>query len=372
MFDRRLIEYFDWVLLLLTIILMISGIIVLYSAVNISVPNAERYLYYKQMMWYAVGFMGMCLLFLINYKVLESWAIIIYLFCIFLLICVLLFGKYAGGSKRWLIIGPVTIQPSELVKLGVIILLSKYYTKRLTSSGLLFKDLIIPMIIVGIPCGLIMVQPDLGTALLIIFISGSITLFVKIERKTFISIFLISITVCPTAWFFLKEYQQQRILTFLDPDRDPLGSGYHIIQSKIAIGSGMFAGKGYLKGTQKALSFLPEQHTDFILSVLAEEWGFIGTVYLILIFFMIIAWGVNIAYRCRDNFGTILSFGITIMLFWQIFINMGMVMGLLPVVGVPLPMISYGGSSVLTSMTGLGMLISISMRRFGSNGSSYF
>jgi rod shape determining protein RodA len=165
-------------------------------------------------------------------------------------------------------------------------------------------------------------------------------------------------------WFFLKEYQKRRILTFLDPDRDPLGAGYHIIQSKIAIGSGMISGKGFLKGTQNALAFLPEQHTDFIFSVLAEEWGFIGAFILLCLFLILIIWGLNIAYRCREPFGTIIAVGVTAMIFWQAFINIAMTMGLMPIVGVTLPFISYGGSSVLTTMICVGLLMNVSMRRF--------
>ncbi len=173
--------------------------------------------------------------------------------------------------------------------------------------------------------------------------------------------------IAPLMWFFgLHDYQKMRILTFLNPDRDPLGSGYHIIQSKIAIGSGMLTGKGFLQGTQNALSFLPEQHTDFILSVLAEEWGLAGCSILLILYLLLLLSGLNIAYNCRNTFGSILAMGITVMIFWQIFINIGMVMGLMPVVGVPLPLVSYGGSSVMTNMMGLGILLNISMRRFSS------
>jgi len=190
------------------------------------------------------------------------------------------------------------------------------------------------------------------------------TMFVKIERRTFIAILTACIVSGPMVWSFLKGYQKQRILTFLSPDRDPLGAGYHIIQSKIAIGSGMISGRGFLKGTQNALSFLPEQHTDFIFSVLAEEWGFIGSSVVILMFLFLIVWGLNIANGCRDNFGTILAVGITAMIAWQVVINIGMVMGLMPVVGVPLPFVSYGGSSIVTMMICIGILLNISMRRF--------
>lgn len=164
----------------------------------------------------------------------------------------------------------------------------------------------------------------------------------------------------------MKEYQKDRILTFLNPERDPLGAGYHIIQSKIAIGSGMLTGKGFLHGTQNALNFLPEQHTDFILSVLAEEWGLAGCVVLLALYFLLLFWGLNISYNCRNMFGSLLAMGVTIMIFWQIFINVGMVMGLMPVVGVPLPLISYGGSSVATNMVGFGILLNISMRKFNT------
>jgi rod shape determining protein RodA len=210
-------------------------------------------------------------------------------------------------------------------------------------------------------------QPDLGTAGLLVLIAGSVTVFVKIERRSFACLIASGAVLVPLIWFFLKEYQKRRILVFLNPDRDPLGAGYHIIQSKIAIGSGMLSGKGYLKGTQNALSFLPEEHTDFIFSVLAEEWGFLGSITLILLFLILIIWGLNVAYGCREPFGTILAVGVTAMIFWQAFINIGMSMGLLPVVGVPLPFVSYGGSSVLTTAIGIGLLLNVSMRRFMLN-----
>jgi rod shape determining protein RodA len=215
-----------------------------------------------------------------------------------------------------------------------------------------------------IPFLLIVKQPDLGTAMVVALIAGSMTVFVKIERRSLLYFIVSGMLTVPLVWFFMKGYQKNRILTFLNPDRDPLGAGYHIIQSKIAIGSGMFTGKGFLKGTQNALSFLPEQHTDFIFSVLAEEWGLVGCMVLLVIFLMLIIWALNVAHRCRDPFGTILAVGVTAMIFWQVFINIGMAMGLMPVVGVPLPFISYGGSSIITTMICIGLLMNVSMRRF--------
>lgn len=364
MFDRRLVQNFDWGLVGLTLLLGAVGLMTLYSAVTAGMTDPQKVLYLKQLVWFGIGLIAMVISFLFDYKVLDRWAMVFYLMGIALLVGVLFFGKYVGGSKRWLVLGPVSLQPSELIKLSVIIVLAKYYTKLASTRGLGLRELVYPVVLVAIPSGLIVRQPDLGTAMLILLIVGSMTLFVKIEKRSLVYIIGAGIITVPLVWFFLKGYQKQRILTFLNPDRDPLGAGYHIIQSKIAIGSGMFSGKGFLKGTQNALAFLPEQHTDFIFSVLAEEWGLIGSITLLLLFLMLILWGLNIAQSCRDSFGTILSVGITAMFFWQVTINIGMVMGLMPVVGVPLPLISYGGSSIVTMMISIGLLLNVSMRRF--------
>lgn len=364
MFDRRFVQYFDWGLLGIFLVLGIMGMATLYSVVTAGAMNPQKVLYIKQLAWFCAGLVLMVFSFLFNYKLLDRWSNPIYIIFILMLIGVLFFGKYVSGSRRWLMVGPISIQPSELAKIGVIIMLARYYSKHAYTRGFTLKDLMKPLFLVMLPVALIIKQPDLGTAGLIVLIAASMTLFVKIERRSLFYILLSSAVALPLIWFLLKEYQKQRILTFLNPDRDPLGAGYHIIQSKIAIGSGMIFGKGYLKGTQNSLSFLPEQHTDFIFSVFAEEWGFIGSVVLILFFLVLIVWGLNVAYNCRDPFGIILAVGITAMIFWQVFVNIGMVMGLMPVVGVPLPFVSYGGSSIATMMICIGLLINISMRRF--------
>lgn len=364
MFDRRLIQYFDWGLLCLTAMVAGMGLITLYSALNAGDQSAQSLLFTKQLIWYGAGLIGMVASFLFSYKSIERWGHVIYVISVGLLLCVIFFGKFVAGSKRWLILGPMSIQPSELAKIAVIVILSRYYAKQVNTNGFSIRELMTPVVLTLIPFALIVRQPDLGTAMVVGLIAASMTVFAKIEKRTFICLSAGAILAGPAAWLFLKGYQKQRILTFLDPNRDPLGAGYHIIQSKIAIGSGMLAGKGFLKGSQNALSFLPEHHTDFIFSVLAEEWGFIGALTVIMIFLLIIAWGLNIAYGCRDPFGTILSVGITAMIAWQVFINIGMVMGLLPVVGVTLPFISYGGSSVITMMIGMGILMNVSMRKF--------
>jgi len=364
MFDRRLIQYFDWGLLGLAVLVGCIGLLTLYSAVTAETPAPQKILFFKQMLWFCIGLLAMVAAFLFNYKMLDRWAQPIYFGCILLLIAVLFFGRYIGGSRRWLIIGPLSFQPSELVKIAVILSLAHYYSKDAKTRGFTLRELIRPLLFILLPVILIGMQPDLGTAGLLVLIAASITVFVKIERRSFIYLIASGAVLVPLIWFFLREYQKKRILVFLDPDRDPLGAGYHIIQSKIAIGSGMLSGKGFLKGTQNALSFLPEEHTDFIFSVLAEEWGFLGSVTLVLIFLILIFWGLAVAHGCREPFGTIVAVGISSMIFWQVFINIGMSMGLLPVVGVPLPFVSYGGSSVLTTAIGIGLLLNVSMRRF--------
>ena len=364
MFDRRLVQYFDWGLLGLAILIGCVGLATLYSAVTAETPAPQKIVFYKQLIWFAVGLAAMFTAFLFNYKLLDRWSPSIYVICIIVLIAVLFIGKYVGGSKRWLILGPLSVQPSELVKLAVIAILARYYSKDANTRGFTLRELIRPFALILIPFLLIVRQPDLGTAMLLVLITGSMTLFVKIERRSLITLIASGAIIVPMVWFFLKEYQKQRILVFLNPDRDPLGAGYHIIQSKIAIGSGIFTGKGFLKGTQNALSFLPEEHTDFIFSVLAEEWGFVGSLVLVLLFLALIFWGLNVAIACREPFGTILAVGITAMIFWQVLINIGMAMGLMPVVGVPLPFVSYGGSSVITIAIGIGLLLNVSMRRF--------
>lgn len=364
MFDRRYVQYFDWGLLGLTVLIGSLGLIMLYSAVMSATPTPQKILYIKQLIWYSIGFVIIIVSLLFNYKFLDRWAHAIYIMSIILLIGVLLFGKYVGGAKRWLILGPVSFQPSELTKIAVIIVLACYYSKVTDPMGLTLRELLTPCMLTMIPFLLIVKQPDLGTAMVVVLIAASMTVFVKIERRSLLYIIAACTLTVPMVWFLLRGYQKKRILTFLNPESDPLGAGYHIIQSKIAIGSGMLTGKGFLKGTQNALSFLPEQHTDFIFSVVAEEWGLVGSVILLLVFLMLIIWALNVAYRCRDPFGTILSVGITAMLFWQVFINVGMAMGLMPVVGVPLPFISYGGSSIISTMICIGLLMNVSMRRF--------
>ena len=282
-----------------------------------------------------------------------------------LLVVVLLLGKTSMGATRWLHLGFISFQPSELMKIVIIMVFASYLANFTAKGGLSFKDLVKPFFLLGVPTILIMKQPDLGTAMLVVLIALSMILYTGVRFRAIVTLLLAALPTVFLGWrYYLRDYQKERLLNFLSPERDPLGSGYHIIQSKIAVGSGGLTGKGFMQGTQTQLRFLPEQHTDFAFSVFSEEWGFLGCLVVLLLYFFLILWGLNIARRCNDQFGRLMAVGVTAMLFWHIVINIGMVIGLFPVVGVPLPLFSYGGTSMITSMVGLGILLNIRMRRF--------
>ena len=339
------------------------GVVLIYSSLNTGEGMSSQ-IYLRQLSWLGIGAVIMTIAFVFTYKKLDKWSTFVYICCVCLLFAVLVAGKTVGGSTRWLDFGFFMLQPSEPAKIGVILILARYFSRHVKPWGMGFRELITPLVLAIIPFGLVLLQPDLGTGLLILLIAGSMAVFSKIERKTFFALFITIIVIIPVGWFLIEDYQRMRIMMLFVPESDPMGAGYHILQSKIAVGSGMLHGKGFMAGTQNMLSFLPEQHTDFVFSVLAEEWGFIGSSGLIILFVLLLAFGLNIAYGCRDDFGTILAFGITAMIFWQTVINIGMVIGLMPVVGMPLPLVSYGGSSVVTTLFGIGILLNISMRRF--------
>jgi rod shape determining protein RodA len=362
-FDRRIFHYFDWTLLAFVLCVCAMGIGNIYST-GFSAAEGQTPFYLKQMQWIVLGLIFMMFIFFVDYRVIIQYAYIIYGVSIALLVLVFIFGSASHGARRWLGGGFLAIQPSELMKVVIIITLARYFDNHKSNEPYKLKELFIPLLIVAVPFLLILKQPDLGTALILIIIFVSIVFFMGVDKKSLIFVLISGLVFIPTAWFFLKDYQRERLITFLDPESDPLGSGYHIIQSMIAIGSGEIFGKGFLSGSQTQLKFLPEQQTDFVFSVFAEEWGFIGGVVLIGMFVVIIFWGLKIALQARDLLGTIIAFGVTALISWEVFINIGMVLGILPVVGIPLPFFSYGGSAMLSLMSATGLLINVSARRF--------
>jgi rod shape determining protein RodA len=306
----------------------------------------------------------MILAFIVDYQWFERLAYPGYAVGILLLVAVLLSGKTVSGSKRWLDLGVVVAQPSELMKPLLVMALARYFAKQEKRGGYRLRNLGIPAGMVLLPVLLILVEPDLGTAALLLIIAASMTLLVGVSANSLLLLAGFSMCSLPLFWFLMKGYQRQRILTLLDPGRDPLGAGYHIIQSKIAVGSGQFWGKGFLHGTQSHLKFIPEHHTDFIFSVLAEEWGFWGSVLFLGLLLCLILRGLGVARRSRDQFGALLAFGVTATIFWHVAVNVAMVLGMLPVVGIPLPLVSYGGSSAVVTMASIGILLNVGMRKF--------
>lgn len=364
MIDRRILANIDWTILIVVLALISVGIINLYSATSPVINSNTIPLFLRQTYWALIGLILIVIIIFIDYHLLERFAYPIYWFSITLLLLVLFIGREASGSQRWLQIASFSFQPSELAKLAVIIALAKYFHKDQIPDGYLLKDLIPPVLITALPIILIIKEPDLGTSAMFALIAFTLFLFLKI-RSISLSILAATILVAsPFLWRCLAEYQKRRIITFFNPSLDPLGDGYHITQSKIAVGSGGFWGKGFLEGTQNQLRFLPEQHTDFVFSVFAEEWGFLGSSILLIILFFLIIKGFDIAMQSRDKLGILLAFGIVTMFFWHIIINIGMVIGILPVVGAPLPFISYGGSALVINMAAVGILLNIHMRRF--------
>lgn len=365
MFDRRLVQNFDWILLLLLFILASTSLVNLYSATHGLDGGGVPRVFTRQLYWFLIGFGVFFLVPLFDYHRLEQLAYPAYLISLGLLVCVLVVGGVTSGSQRWLSIGGISFQPSEPAKLALIVALAKFFSEHGEQrESYRLRDLWCPFLIIALPCALILEEPDLGTSLLLVIVSFSMVLFAGIRWQSLALLGSGFLAAVPFVWSTLKAYQKMRILTFLRPDMDPLGAGYHINQSKIAIGSGQLWGKGYLDGTQTRLHFLPEQHTDFAFSVLAEEWGFVGSIFLLTLYLFLIVWGINIARNSRDRFGTFLAVGITALVFWELVINVSMATGLLPVVGIPLVLFSYGGSSVVSTMLGMGILMNISMRRF--------
>jgi len=350
------IFHIDLPLLVGLLLLCGFGLIVLYSA---SGENLEQVR--GQAVRLLIAFAGMLGVAQLSPAALRRWSPWVYLVGMLLLIAVLVFGEVGKGAQRWLDLGVVRFQPSELVKLAVPLMIAWYLAEeRLPPSAL---RLAIAALMITAPVLLIAKQPDLGTALLVASAGIFVLFLAGIGWRLIGGLLVAGAAAAPAAWYFMRDYQRQRVLTFLDPEKDPLGAGYHIIQSKIAIGSGGLYGKGWLNGTQSQLDFLPERHTDFIFAVLSEEFGLVGVMILLALYLFIIVRGLYIATRAQDTFTRLLAGAMTLVFFVYLFVNTGMVVGLMPVVGVPLPLVSFGGTSLVTLMAGFGILMSIHTHR---------
>ncbi|MFP7754846.1 rod shape-determining protein RodA [Thermodesulfobacteriota bacterium B35] len=363
-FDRRLVHHFDWVMLLMLFLVAGMALANLYSSTWSGGDTASP-IFFKQLYLYIIGTAFILLLIAIDYKELESLGYLMYVGVVLLLLYTNFFVHSIAGTQRWINLGFFHLQPSEPAKLVLVLVLASCYSRAEVQDGYRIRDLIKPGILTAIPFVLILIQPDLGTALMLGILFVSMTVFVRLRWSTMAILGGAGLAAAVIGWkFLLKDYQRRRIETFLNPEGDPMNHGYQIMQSKIAVGSGQMFGKGFMEGTQGHLHFLPERHTDFAFSVWAEEWGFSGALFFLGCYFFMLLWGINIAMTARDKFGVLLAFGLVMLIFWQAVINLFMIMGFLPVVGIPLPLFSYGGSSLLTTLFAVGILMNIRMRRF--------
>ncbi len=349
----------NWGLVLLLTLISSIGFAVLYSAANGSFDPWAL----KSIIRYGVALTAMLVVAVIDIRFWYRASYPIYIFAALLLVAVDFKGVKGLGAQRWLELGPVSLQPSELMKIGLVMVLARYFSTRSNEEIGRPLQLIYPLFLVLVPAALVMKQPDLGTAMMLILCSGGMFFIAGVRFWKFALVIAGGAAMVPVAWRFLRDYQKNRIYTFLNPENDSLGAGYHIMQSKIALGSGGMWGKGFMQGTQSHLNFLPEKQTDFIFTMFAEEFGMAGGLVLLALYTLVFAYGFAIALRCRNHFGRLLALGITINVFLYVFINTAMVMGLIPVVGVPLPLISYGGTAMLTVMFGFGLLISAYIHR---------
>ena len=360
---KRLLLGFDWTLIIFILVLGILGIINIYSATH-GLEQTGTPLHIRQLYWLGLGFVTMVVIAWIGPQRICFFAYPIFIFAVISLVAVLLFGKVVNNSQRWLSLGPIAIQPSEMMRIVIVIVLAYFFYRRDQPYPYSLPQLIIPLIMIAMPCALIFKQPDLGTTILVFLVGMSVIMVNGVRIVSLLSMVAIGLGGVLLAWFrIIKDYQKERIYSFIFPDKDPLGSAYNQIQSKIAVGSGQFTGKGFMAGTQGQLNFLPEHHTDFAFSVLAEEWGFLGAA-LVLLLAGIILRSLVLAYRAKDHLGMLIIVGCTGLIFWPTIINVAMVTGMFPVTGMPLPFISYGGSALLTNMAAIGLIQGVAIRRY--------
>ncbi|MCA9528372.1 MAG: rod shape-determining protein RodA [Myxococcales bacterium] len=350
----------DWALVGLVVLLSAISVLNLHSTSRAT--GSEVYL--SQLYWMLMGLGVMAGVAFVNYRDLQRYAPVLYGGVIIALVLVLIFGREINGSRRWIDLGFVGFQPSELAKLAIILSLASWFQKEARPGGYGFKDLLPVAAMLGAPMLLILQEPDLGHTLMLLFIAGSMLAFERFEKRTMLIVVVSAIVLAPIAWrFVLRDYQKDRILTLVDSEADVLGAGWHARQARVAVGSGGLLGKGHGEGTQVAGGFLPENHTDFVFANLAEEHGFVGGALVLLIYLGIVLVALRSAVRARDKFGGHVAVGVAALIFWHVVMNMGMVLNVLPVTGVTLPLLSYGGTSVLTVMAAMGLLLNVNLRR---------
>lgn len=351
-------KHLDYPIILLTVLIFAIGIIFQYSVSYQKDVAAINNPAIKQLIWVLIGFAVFVFILKLGYRRIIAASYLLYGAVVFLLLAVLSFGRERFGAQRWLQIGAFNFQPSEFTKLSLILTLAYFLGSR-HDKILHMKNFLIPFFLTAIPAFLILKQPDLGTALVLFPILISMLFIYGTRIRYIIGFLLAGLAFLPVFWSILRPYQRQRLLVFINPNMDPLGAGYTIIQSKIAVGSGRLFGKGWLSGTQNYLNFLPERHTDFIFSVVGEEWGFVGSLILLTLYFLLIRRMLHILDMTENVYGRLLIAGIATMICFQVVVNIGMTIGLFPVVGITLPLISYGGSSLLTTFVGIAIVLSV-------------
>ena len=356
---REKLWHVSWSFVLLIAIVCSIGFMTLYSAANGNIqPWAAR-----QMMHFCAGMTVMLAVAIVDIRSWMRWSYVLYGIALVLLIAVQIKGSVLKGGQRWIDLGFIQLQPSEIMKITLVLALARYF------HGASYQEvgrpvfLLPPVLMVLLPVGLVLKQPDLGTAMMLAFSAAALLFLAGVRIWKFAVVFAAAGGAAPVAWKFMRDYQKNRILTFLNPENDPLGTGYHILQSKIALGSGGVFGKGFMQGTQSHLNFLPEKQTDFIFTMLAEEWGMVGGIVLVGLYTLILVYGYALSMKSRNHFGRLVGLGLTTTFFLYVFINIAMVMGLVPVVGVPLPLISYGGTAMLTLLFGFGLIMSVYIHR---------
>ncbi len=361
--DRRLVSHFDWRFAALALGLALYGVLTIYSGNTRSPSPFRSGLHLRQIAWVLLGLAALGAACLVHYRTIWRFAYPIFACCVLSLVAVLVAGKTGLGAQRWIRVGPVSFQPSEFVKLGLILFLARYFDDRREELDRP-RVFLLPAALTLLTTALVLKQPDLGTAILLALTGLFLMLLVGLRPRHLVPFVVGGLAAAPLLWVVLKDYQKRRIITFLNPDLDPLGAGYHVAQSKIAVGSGGLLGKGWLGASQSQLNFLPLNHTDFIFAVQAEQWGFLGSLALLCAYALLVLKALQVARDAKDLFATLLAAGVAGTLLFQVCTNVGMVTGLLPVVGVPLPLMSYGGSSLVTTMLALGLVLNIHMRRF--------